>query len=236
MSVRMNPRDRCPHCKMKNFLCLCSLRPQFTPRTQIEILIHPKEVVRTSNTGNLAHICLTGSQLKVCDRRTQIPWQSSGQGARTFLFYPTEDAQWIDQSLLDSVNPSAPIHLLVLDGSWKQAGRMLRHIDAFKKLPKLRLPNCDSGENSPSEYRLRRPSDLTGRLSTLESIAKALALLEGPEEGPKMEQALLRIQRIMVARTLLARGKMSLAQAQQECEMPTVKIHELIHDFKVLNS
>ena len=56
-------------------------------------------------------------------------------------------------------------------------------------------------DGPPSSYRLRAIG-LPGRLSTLEAIARALGVLEGPAPEAALERAL----RLVVERTLWTRG------------------------------
>jgi DTW domain-containing protein YfiP len=65
--------------------------------------------------------------------------------------------------------------LIVLDRSFRQARRMYKKITALRALPELALP---VPEVAP--IRLRVPPHQAG-MSTLETIAHALRLLEGPE-------------------------------------------------------
>jgi DTW domain-containing protein YfiP len=72
--------------------------------------------------------------------------------------------------------PAAPPRtLLVLDGSWPQARRMAQRIPALRGLPRLALP-----APATRVERMRTPPRADG-LATLEAIARALELLEGPE-------------------------------------------------------
>src|SRR5262249_3163913 len=68
-----------------------------------------------------------------------------------------------------------PVVLLVPDGTWRQARRMLHRDPDARDAEPVTLP-----PGAPSRYELRRaPSE--GALSTLEAVARALALLEGAE-------------------------------------------------------
>jgi len=52
-----------------------------------------------------------------------------------------------------------------------------------------------------------RTASAPGRLATLEAVAHALGILEGPE----VESALLRVYRIMTERTLWSNGRVATA-------------------------
>jgi DTW domain-containing protein YfiP len=87
----------------------------------------------------------------------------------------------------------APEVLVVLDGSWAQARRMLQRLAPLRDLPRLSLPPRDA-------ERLRRPT-VAGGMSTLEAIADALELLgDGEAAG-----GLRAVHRLAVARGMRLR-------------------------------
>lgn len=90
-----------------------------------------------------------------------------------------------------------PHRLIVPDGSWRQARRMVQRIPQLDRLPRLSLP-----APPPAGRRLRRPPLREG-MSTLEAIARALQLLEGEEVG----RPLLDLYGTHVERQLLNRRR-----------------------------
>jgi hypothetical protein len=74
--------------------------------------------------------------------------------------------------------PPGPITLIVLDGTWWQARKLLRRNPALARLPQLRLAPA-----APSRYRIRRePHEHC--VATIEALALALRALEGgPVDG-----------------------------------------------------
>ena len=72
------------------------------------------------------------------------------------------------------VDSPRPITLVVPDGTWSQAVRARRRIPGLADIPCAALP-----PGLVSTYRLRH-DPRAGRVSTLEAIAHALGVLEGP--------------------------------------------------------
>jgi len=72
--------------------------------------------------------------------------------------------------------------------------------------PDPRAIPCVSLPASDDRKRMRTPT-APARLATLEAVAHALGILEGPE----VERALLRVYRIMTERTLWSNGRISAA-------------------------
>ena len=111
------------------------------------------------------------------------------------LLFPHAEARPLE-SWRDSPRP---ITLVVPDGTWRQANKARRRVEGLDALPCAALPPVVR-----SSYRLRhdrRPD----RVSTIEAIALALRILEGPAAAEPLE----RIFRIMVDRTLWTNGRIA---------------------------
>jgi DTW domain-containing protein YfiP len=133
-------------------------------RTRVVIVRHVLERWKPSNTARLAALALPGCEMLAYGARDAEPdWSRLGPDAA--LLFP------------DGAAPPAtpPRTLVVLDGSWPQARRMAQRVPALRGLPRLSLPAIPAAVE-----RMRRPPRPDG-LATLEAIARALELLEGPE-------------------------------------------------------
>lgn len=128
------------------------------------VLRHALERFKNSNTGRLVAMALANAELV----------DVAVRGAPPLPFAPARDAWllWPEGDVL-AAPPPAPIHMIVLDGTWPQARRMLQRLPALRGLPRLALPP----PRAPLE-RLRR-TRTADQMSTLEAVAHALAFLEG---------------------------------------------------------
>ena len=79
-------------------------------------------------------------------------------------------------------NLPPPKRLVVVDGSWPQARKMVQRVAAFRRLPRLSLV-----QPAEDRVRLRQPPNPQCR-STLEAVADALTLLEGPHKGEPLHE------------------------------------------------
>jgi len=96
--------------------------------------------------------------------------------------------------------PSAePVALVVPDGNWRQAWKVRSRVPGLKDVRCVTLP-----PGAPSIYRLRSEPHPAG-LATIEAIARAMGVLEGPEIQASLEH----VFRAMVERTLWARGRLA---------------------------
>jgi DTW domain-containing protein YfiP len=94
------------------------------------------------------------------------------------------------------------VTLIVPDGTWSQAARARSRLGRALGWPCVSLP-LDQQAAGVGVGRLRTPTR-PGRLATLEALAFALGVLEGPE----IEAELMRVYRIMTDRTLWTNGRL----------------------------
>jgi DTW domain-containing protein YfiP len=164
------PRDlsgHCPRCLLKFEICVCNALPRVEARTEIVLVQHITEKFLTSNTGRFAALALPRSRVlaygggdpfdatALCTPGSALLYSSGPASARSLSFVPAR--------------------LVVLDGSFRQARRMYKRVPELRQLPELSLP---PPRITPT--RLRQPTQPEG-MSTIEAIAAALSVLEGPD-------------------------------------------------------
>lgn len=195
MSRRDNAHVRCLRCQMHASLCVCALIPRVETRTRVVLVIHRYEHRKPSNTGRLALECLPNSALVVRGHEAR-PSEALAvdPASQALLLFPHEDAVPLEPS-------SLPVTLIVPDGTWRQASKVRQRVPGLRELPCVSLP-----PDVPSIYRLRAEAHGHG-LATIEAIARALGILE----GRAVREALERVFRTMVERTLWARGTIEAA-------------------------
>jgi DTW domain-containing protein YfiP len=182
---------------MHRSLCVCGLVPRLETRTRLVLVIHRAEERKTTNTGRLAAACLVNSEIIVRGHASQpsepIP---VAPGSQPLLLFPAPDARSLADLPLASAGAEPPVTLIVPDGTWRQAFKVRSRVPGLRDVPCVALP-----AGAPSSYRLRWEAHAHG-LATLEAIARAMGVLE----GPPIQEALERLLRAMVERTLWARG------------------------------
>jgi DTW domain-containing protein len=201
--VRMSRRDnrdlRCPRCHMLGGLCVCALipSPPLVTRTRLVLVLHRLEERKPTNTGTLAAACLANSEIIVRGHEGEpTPPFVAPEGTRPLLLFPAEDAVPLAPSPDDR-----PVTLIVPDGTWRQAAKVRRRVPGMAEVPCVTLP-----PGPPTTYRLRS-EPVEGGLATLEAIARAFDILEGRH----VRDALERVFRAMVERTLWSRGELAAA-------------------------
>lgn len=159
-------REHCYRCDKVKSLCLCSRIPQVAHKTRISVVQHPREARHPFGTVRIVRLGLSGCKVQVAHReRVDL---SGLYGKRAAVLFPGEEAVE-----LESLPPAArPEHLVVVDGTWPQARRLMKVSAALRSLPRVTFRS-----GSASNYRIRRePNDRS--ISTVEAIVRALTLLE----------------------------------------------------------
>ncbi|MGE6530799.1 tRNA-uridine aminocarboxypropyltransferase [Pseudomonas sp. NPDC077382] len=165
-------RPQCPRCQRPSSHCLCSLIPSLDSSTQVLILQHPSETAHALNTARLAALGLRNAQLRVGEVVT-LPVDERDN----YLLFPGVDAI----ALESLAGGERPLRLIVPDGTWRKARRLLHLNPELAALPRVSLP-----AGLVSRYRLRT-APVPGALSTIEAIVTALNMLEG---GGRFDQLL----------------------------------------------
>ena len=187
----VTPRDfagHCPRCVLKLQICVCGEIPRVQASTEIVLIRHVTELLLTSNTGRFAALALPNSRLL-----------SYGGGMAFDASFLREPGTALLYCSGPATRPLSfvPERLVVLDGSFRQARRMYKRVPELRALPELSLP-----APAVTPTRLRRPT-LPEGMSTLEAVAAALSLLEGPERAAP----LWTLHAELVRRADLVRGR-----------------------------
>lgn len=163
-------RPQCPRCMRPQSHCLCPLIPSLDSRTRVLLLQHPSEVNHALNTARLAALGLNNAELIVGEVFEDLPALLHQPGYQARLLFPAEDAQ----PMQPYTASDEPLLLVVPDGTWRKARKMLHLNPLLAALPRVTL-----AEGGVSRYRLRKAPG-PGALSTVEAIVQALQVLEAP--------------------------------------------------------
>jgi DTW domain-containing protein YfiP len=163
-------RENCRRCLRPTDLCLCAELAPAPARTRVVILQHPREARLAICSAWLARLALQNAELHQgvdLDAHPRVREVCADPGA--VLLFPGPEAA---PAALRAGSP--PSLLVVVDGTWRQAERMIERSRLLSALPRLSVVP-DGGEGYGD---LRREPE-AHCLSTLEAIALALSALEG---------------------------------------------------------
>jgi DTW domain-containing protein YfiP len=190
----------CTACRLPTWLCVCAYVPQVKTRTPLLLVAHVYDLGRTSNTVRLLTLAIRDVMLirhgmfpAPADPDPHVP-----AGTTPIVLFPGHNAQPLTAEIVASL-PSPPT-LVVPDGNWRQASRMVKRLPLLAGSMKVTLP-----DRAFSGTALRRNSQ-GHHMSTYEAVAQALVVLEGDAvAGP-----LLDFYRRATDRMLYSRGKIRL--------------------------
>lgn len=168
-------RPVCPRCRRPMSGCWCSQLPLLQTRTRVVVLQHRREARVAIGTGRMASLCLPNSELHVgltWDEDPSVRAALSDPGRPAVLLFPGPEAPDIL-----TCPPDHPVTLVVVDGTWSQASKIVRRSPMLSALPRYAFH-----PPRPSDYRIRR-EPRAECVSTIEALVHVLGVLEGDPEG-----------------------------------------------------
>lgn len=196
LTRKRKTKNPCYVCGMSMENCFCSEVEQIEVNTRLLLVVHSKELKRTTNTGRLAVHSLGNSQLLVrgeMGNPLNLSPFLNGE-YESLLLFPSKEAEELTPEVLKRFR--RPIQLIVPDGNWRQASKLEIRQKEISHLPKVMIK-----EKNEAAFHLRKENSIYG-MSTLEAIAKAMGILEGKD----VEQRLQHLYQLKLQRTLKGRG------------------------------
>jgi len=170
--------EKCYRCMRSAHLCYCKWIKAFESDPQFLILIHPIEYARRVASGRMAHLCLKNSFFfKGADfsDHQELNAILKNPANQCVLLYP--GAEVTNLSALpaacrrDFVEAGRKLIVIVVDGTWNTAGKMIRSNPELEKLGRI----CFT-PSRPSQWRIRT-QPRKHFVSTLEAIHECIELL-----------------------------------------------------------
>jgi len=182
--------------------------PPVETRLTVQVLIHRLEQCRPSSTGKLVGRAVAGAACHVYQRgnryfeATGYPADALDPGRELWVLHPSGDPL-PESAATEAPGPQPPPAVLLLDGSWRQAGEMLASMHGRGRC--VRLPAAATSE--PSRYWLRDQAK-PEQLCTAEALMGVLKAVGEPEAARQLR---LHFE-LHVYATLLVRGHRELAE------------------------
>ncbi|MFV0595529.1 tRNA-uridine aminocarboxypropyltransferase [Shewanella sp.] len=163
-------RHYCPICSYPLNTCLCNYVQPIQPQTQLVILQHPSEVEHKKNSVKVLSLVVPDTQVHVGETEVDFALlreQLSRCRRPIYLVYPSEQSVSVESQTIpaDSV-------LLLIDGTWRKAFKILQLNPWLAQLPAVHLAECYA-----SRYKIRK-SSRSDSLSTLEASVYMLKALD----------------------------------------------------------
>ena len=204
-SVVLAGAARCPRCSLPPRWCVCDAIPPVDTRLHVHVLIHRGEQHKPSSTGNLIVRAVNGATCHAYQRASRF-FNASGFQPNTlapdcelWILHPSGEPL---PAPVAPANESPSPHIVLLDGTWRQAGEMLRTVERLGRCVSLSEPAA-----APGRYWLRDQPEPT-HLSTAEALIGVFRSL-----GDTTAERSLRLHfELHVYATLLSRGRREMAE------------------------
>ncbi len=170
---------RCKGCGLVPELCLCSEVRRANNAVEVLVVRHYRERHLGSNSARLVLLALERARIADWGLREPPELDLSGD-------------TWVLAPEGGSIPERMPERIVALDGSWRQARKMLRRVPGIVGLPRLSLP---------ASPRVRmRAQHLDNGMATAEAIAAALNAV-GDVGGLELDAAYgLQVERMRISR------------------------------------
>ena len=196
---------RCPCCRLPPRWCICDAIQPVDTQLRVHVLIHHHEHHKPSSTGKLVARVVAGTNCHIYKRESRF-FPASGFAAETLplgseLWILHPNGEPLPAAAAPAADPRSP-HILVLDGTWRQAGEMLHAVEGMGRC--VCLPETTA---KPSRYWLRDQREPT-HLSTAEALMGVFKAM-----GDSAAERRLKLHfELHVYATLLARGRREMAE------------------------
>jgi DTW domain-containing protein YfiP len=157
-------------------LCVCALLPKVVTQTRIVLVVHYDELHKPSSTGRLLANVLTNCEVHLRGLRDGAAPLLLPEPSRARVLFPSDDAQPL-------VASATPLTLVVPEGTWGQAQRVMKRVPELREIARVRLPA------GPKAVRALREPPRPDALPTAEAVASALAVLEGDQVAAELRRA-----------------------------------------------
>ena len=172
---------------MQTHVCICSHIPTLNPSMELIIVRHWKERLKPSNTARLVSHAIPSLRLFDYGAPGEVWDPTAIDLSHAALLFPDDDAPQVSQ----------PSRIIIVDGSWAQARKLINRISGLKDLPRFAIE-----PTLQPRVRLRTPPS-PHHVSTIEAVAAILDKTEGAGTGDSLRALFDRA----VESAVIARGR-----------------------------
>lgn len=145
---------RCDDCQMPKDYCICSYSSLKESQVVFWLLMHRKEQYKPTNTGRLILDCVSDCRRSIWDRTNppeELLVSLKQNEFRFMVLFPTDEATDIDPKSIDMGSDGKKICVIIPDGTWRQASKMMNRSPYLDDVPRIGL-----WATKNSSYNLRK--------------------------------------------------------------------------------
>jgi len=173
-SVVLGKSLRCERCLLSPRWCICEALAALELPIGVNVLLHQRESYRPTSTTRIIQRVVPAARVRVYQHDMPL---------RRDAFVPDDQPLWIlhPQGEPIDAEPLPPrLEVLLLDGSWREAARMMHDVRSWGRLVNLPM-------TGPTRYWLRGQQS-EGTYSTVEALLFLLQSLGLHEEHAKLRE------------------------------------------------
>ena len=191
----MLPLSACAGCGLHH-QCVCDLVPHFDTSLHIALLMHENELNRETNTGQWLLKAIPSTSQHIWQRKVPCPQLMAlinNEQYQPYLVFPSDQSLSLSQANSVSIEAGKTPLFIILDGTWQEAGKMLRKSVWLAGLPCVHLQPSEQ-----SNYQLRR-NQQQGHLCTLEVGAEIIKSIGLNNEAKQLDDFFCHYMRVFKA-------------------------------------
>lgn len=173
----------CNKCGLPTLNCICNDILKVKSKAQIWILSSEKEFLRPSNTARILKLINKDSTEVFLWKRTEKPIELinkiESNEYDVYLLFPVDDETRHRET--EFIKSNKIPAFIIIDGTWKEAKKILRKSDYLKEIPMLSLKPFNN-----SNFILRR-NIVEGTLCTIETAMEVINLNEEDDISIKIQ-------------------------------------------------
>lgn len=177
--------DRCGFCQVRKDYCICEYQPKTTSKAAFLLIMFDTEVLKPSNTGKLIADVIPETHAYIWSRtepNSEMLALLQDGSYQPFVIFPDEQIENKDLVTNDIVIEEGKTPLFILlDGSWREAGRMYRKSAYLHQLPVLSF-----NSEHLSSYIMRKAAK-DHQLATVEVASLVLDLFGEKDNAKHLE-------------------------------------------------
>lgn len=175
---------RCPTCLMAEFACYCDQRRPMQSNIEITLLYHYTEIHKPTNSGRLiADLFPEQTQAYIWSRKAPedelLRRLEQYSDSSVILFPKTEKRTQTQQHLeqLPTTNKQNPLHIIILDATWRLASKMLHQSHWLNDIPTFAI-----SDDTQRSFKVRHATH-DNQFATAEVMAMLLSQAEQPQHS-----------------------------------------------------
>ena len=165
--------NNCRKCGLPSITCICNDIKEVRTKSKFIILSSEREIYRNTNTANLLKLVNPESTEIIIWKRRELSKELlkylNNEVYKVYLVFPIINEEMESRKVMYNRGKHIPV-FIIIDGTWKEAWKIIRKSDYLKNLPILPLEI-----KTTSKFTLRRGQE-EGNLCTIEAAIELLKI------------------------------------------------------------